>query len=199
MILKWQRGWRCTYRQQFSRRYGHYCWRLRVGRAGDGVEPSGKRAARGKCSLSREPEEKRCQGCWGQTCPEAVPLCCSSERHGWWEADFPVFCMAVVLEVAQAWGREQGGQDPAQVPRGWQRVSPRACTCHRTALPEQLGARTPYLGRLPHPPVAPGVASTPAVPWCLLWAQRSPQESRLAKLMRSSLAASSGHATGAVL
>lgn len=81
------------------------------------MELSGEQAAKRKCSLRREPEEKRCQGCWGQTCPEAVRLCCSSERQGWWEAALPVFCMAVVLEVAQAWGREQGGQDPAQVPK----------------------------------------------------------------------------------
>ena len=100
------------------------------------MELSGKRAAKRKCSLRREPEEKRWQGCWGQTCPETVRLCCSSERHGWWEADLPVFCMAVVLEVAQAWGREQGGQDPAQVPRGWQRAPSCPHVSQDRVLPE---------------------------------------------------------------
>lgn len=75
MILNWQRGWRSTYRQLFSGRYGHHCWRLRAGRAENSVELLGKWAAKRKCSLRREPDGgKEMPGLLGPDVPRSCPF-----------------------------------------------------------------------------------------------------------------------------
>jgi len=59
----------------FFRRYGHHCWRLRVGRTENSVELFGKRTAKRKGSLRREHEGgKEMPGLLGPDVPRCCPF-----------------------------------------------------------------------------------------------------------------------------
>lgn len=155
-------------------------------------------------------------GLLGPHVPGNCPFCAAPQRGtggGRWT------CLCLFHDscsgCAVGTRRGQGGES-AQVPGTCQRVAPRIRTCHKmeccwniplcrlcydsamTCLP-QAGLRLAPSRGLTLPPVVPGIANMPDLPWYVARAQRNRRENRLAKLSCSSLPAGRGYAAAPVV